>query len=105
MMMGRDKKKVAMLILGGLKKKDSSEDKQADFVDKGEDGYSSKEEFPSMEEKKDEEQYHGHMAAMEDFIGAVKSGDAKAALEAWSNISDMGSYGSHDEYSHDKKDD
>ncbi len=94
MMMGRDKKKVAMLILGGLKKKESDDHEHADFVDKGDDsGFSPKEGFEKMEEKHEEKdmEQHGHMAAMEDFMSAVTGGDPKAAMKAFQNLMDMGS--------------
>lgn len=76
MMMGKDKKRMAMIILG----KGSSDEEESSY---------SQEEH--KEDKPDNESY-GHHSAMEDFISAVKEGDAKAACEAHQNLLDMGAY-------------
>ena len=49
MMMGMNKKKIAMLILG--KTEDSDEEKNMHFVDKGDDGYRKKDEYAPRKQK------------------------------------------------------
>lgn len=91
-MMLSDKKKVAMLIVG----KKPVDEESTDFVDKGEDGYSEKEDVKAPSEE-EESSSHGHEAAMEDLISSIQSGDAKQAVSAWNDLLDMGKLPRKDE--------
>ncbi len=87
-----DKKKVAMLIV----KKPGDREESTDFVDKGEEGYSEKEDYKMPSEDEDSES-HGHQAAMEEFMECIQSGDSKKAVLAWGNLMDLGKLKRKDE--------
>jgi hypothetical protein len=84
-MLGMDKKKVAMLIVG----KKPIDEESGDFVDKGDEGYSEKEDVKAPSED-EENASHGHEAAMEDLMSCFQDNDSEGALKAWSNLLDMG---------------
>lgn len=81
-MMMSNNKKMAMLIVQGLAKKDPSANNSK----------SSKEE--KEESSETEEASMGPLAAMEEFIDAVHSKDPKAAMQALKDFLDMNGSGS-----------
>jgi hypothetical protein len=90
--MSMDKKKVAMLIVG----KKPVDEESLDFIDKGEEGYSEKEDVKAPSED-EESNSHGHEAAMEELIECIQSGDSKKAVLAWNDLLDMGKLPRKDE--------